>query len=360
MSKWFGAGIIVAIVAAIFAWLFGIPKVQQLERDIQSSLSAAGYNNISVEMDGFTARLSGEIETNEARDSVETLAQTTKCTACWNDGLWHSVDNQISVPDLPLQNPYTFSGIKNASGSVTLSGFVPSQTAKEDIILKGNRIFNTKIVDRTIQIARGAPDGEFVNVVETYMEELALLDKGRFSQEGYDGLISGTSTDITVRNRINQIGASLPSQYAKGFAANIDVPQAAAENVGQVRSETICQTLFNDLKGDNRILFETGRANIKGAASFDLMNKLASAVNQCAAFRVEIVGYTDNVGDTSSNARLSLARAEEVKNYLANQQVEPNRMTTRGLGEANPRASNETEEGRALNRRINFTVTRAQ
>lgn len=360
-SKWFQAIVLLVIATFVLAWFFGTPKPKQLGQDIQASLSSAGYDAVNVEMDGFTARLSGVVGNASVRDDVETIARNTPCTLCWNEGKnWHVVDNQTTVPALPLQSPYTFNGVKTAAGVVTLSGYAPSQDAKDNILSRANEIFDGKVVDGTIQIARGAPDDNFMNVTESYMRELSLLDKGRFSQEGYAGLISGTSTDIAVRDRINQIGQELPSAYVSGFAANIDVPQMAAQNVGEVRSEVICQTLFNDLKGDNRILFETGSANFKGAGSFDLLNSLASAANQCSAFRIKIDGHTDNVGDAAYNQRLSLARAETVKNYLADQQVEPNRMTTQGFGETNPRATNDTEEGKALNRRINFTVTRAQ
>lgn len=359
--KWVQAIVLLVIATFALAWIFGPPKVEQLGQDIQASLKSAGYETVNVEMDGFTARLSGEVGDKSLQDAVEAVARETGCSLCWNKGRnWHVVDNQTTVPDLPLQSPYTFNGIKTAAGVVTLSGFVPSQDAKNNILSRANEIFGGKVVDGTIQLARGAPDDKFLEVTESYMRELSLLDKGRFSQEGYAGLISGTSTDVAVRDRINQIGQELPSVYANGFAANIDVPQMAAQNVGEVQSEVICQTLFNDLKGDNRILFETGSANFKGAGSFDLLNSLASAANQCSAFRIQIDGHTDNVGDAAYNQRLSLARAETVKNYLADQQVEPNRMTTQGFGETDPRASNDTEEGKTLNRRIHFTVTRAQ
>lgn len=362
-SKWLGAGLLLAIAALILGWIFGMPKIQSMENDIQAALNSAGYNNISAEMSGNVATLSGEAASDKVRADALRIAENTECSACKNKRRWHEVRDNMTArkaPVIPTQTPYTFNGVKDASGSVVLSGYVPSQEAKEDVILKANRIFNTKVIDRTIKIAAGAPDAKFLDVTESYMKELALLDKGRFSQEGYAGLISGTASDVEVRGRINAIGQSLPGNYAAGFAANIDVPQAAAENVGEVKSESICQALFTDLKSNTRIQFATGRANIRGGESFDLLNKLASAANQCASFRIKIDGHTDNVGDAAYNQRLSQARADEVKNYLAAQQVEVDRMTAAGFGETNPVADNSTEAGRAMNRRISFTVTRAQ
>lgn len=362
-SKWFGAALLLAIAALILGWLFGMPKIQSMEDDIRASLNTAGYENINVDMSGNVATLTGEALSDKARADALGIAENTECSECNSKRRWHEVRDEMTArkaPVIPTQTPYTFNGVKDANGSVVLSGYVPSKVAKADILLAANRIFNTKPIDRTIKIATGAPDEKFMTVSEAYMKELALLDKGRFSQEGYDGLISGTASDSDVRTKINQIGSSLPGKYADGFAANITVPEMAAENVGEVRSETICQTLFNDLKGNNRILFETDKANIKGAESFDLLNSLASAANQCGSFRIKVDGYTDNVGDAAYNQRLSEARANTVMSYLSKNEVELARMTAEGHGENDPRSDNSTEEGRALNRRINFTVTRAQ
>ncbi len=72
--------------------------------------------------------------------------------------------------------------------------------------------------------------------------------------------------------------------------------------------------------------------------------------------KVEIQGYSDNVGSEKANQKLSLARAQTVKNFLVAKGVSADRLTTTGMGEANPIMSNKTAEGRALNRRIEFKV----
>lgn len=364
-SKWISAIFLLALATFALAWLITTThikatKVSVVQNDIRQALAAEGYNNIDVDMFGNVATLSGKTKNEAAKMAALSIAETVKCSECSSEKIWHIVEDEITFDALPTQDPYTFTAVKDANGNVTVSGYVPSELAKADIILAGNRIFNTKIIDRKIRIANGAPDEKFMEVTQNYMKELALLDKGRFSQEGYAGLISGTASSIDVRNRINQIGQNLPGSYAAGFAANIDVPEMSAQNVGEVRSESICQTLFDDLKGSNRILFETGRADIKGAGSFDLLNKLASAANQCSSFRIKIDGHTDNVGDPVYNQRLSEQRAASVKNYLSRQDVEADRLTIEGFGETQPRSTNDTNEGRALNRRISFTVTRAQ
>ncbi|HVI85061.1 MAG TPA: OmpA family protein [bacterium] len=67
-------------------------------------------------------------------------------------------------------------------------------------------------------------------------------------------------------------------------------------------------------------------------------------------------GYTDNTGDAAANKKLSLDRANAVKDLLMKGGVEESRMTTQGFGQDNPIASNDTEEGKAKNRRLELVV----
>jgi len=355
-SKWLGAGLILALVSLILGWIFGMPKIGSMENDIREALDNKGYQNIQVDMSGNVATLSGEAISEAAKADAISVAENTECSACKNKRRWHAVKDDMSFQTVAAQSPYTFNAVKDANGNVTVSGYVPSETAKADILMAANRIFNTKAIDRKIVVAGGAPDAEFTDVTESYMNQLALLDKGSFTQEDYNGLLKGTANDASVRDAINAAGQGLSGKYANGFRANISVPEVAPV----ISNVTDCQALFADVKGNNRILFETNAANIKGAESFDLLNKIASAANRCASFNITIGGHTDSMGDDAYNQRLSEARAATVKNYLSEQQVEADRMTATGFGETSPVATNATTEGRAQNRRITFTVTQGQ
>jgi OOP family OmpA-OmpF porin len=106
----------------------------------------------------------------------------------------------------------------------------------------------------------------------------------------------------------------------------------------------------------NIINFGTGSAQIP-AEQYDFLNWAALAIKAAPTNTVlEIGGYTDNTGDAASNLILSQQRAEAVRNYLIQQGVDPNVLTAKGYGEAHPLASNDTEEGKFSNRRIEFTV----
>jgi outer membrane protein OmpA-like peptidoglycan-associated protein len=90
--------------------------------------------------------------------------------------------------------------------------------------------------------------------------------------------------------------------------------------------------------------------------SMATLEKAYAALAAKPAARVEIAGYTDNVGSVVANERLSLRRAESVKAWLVKRGIAGSRLTTVGMGPASPIAPNATEEGRAKNRRIEFHV----
>lgn len=73
--------------------------------------------------------------------------------------------------------------------------------------------------------------------------------------------------------------------------------------------------------------------------------------------KIKITGYTDSIGSDAYNKKLSLRRAEAVSNYLVSLGVDPNKMEVTGAGESNPVADNDTEEGRAKNRRVEVVLT---
>ena len=103
------------------------------------------------------------------------------------------------------------------------------------------------------------------------------------------------------------------------------------------------------------ILFETGKAVIV-PASTEILEKAYTALAANPDVNVIIIGHTDNVGSASSNQVLSLKRAEAVKSWLVNKGLNASRIQAVGKGATEPRATNNTPEGRTLNRRIEFEV----
>lgn len=106
----------------------------------------------------------------------------------------------------------------------------------------------------------------------------------------------------------------------------------------------------------DRLLFDTGSANLQPASQDQLAN-MAAILKAYPGVKIRIGGYTDNTGDPAANLKLSQDRADNVMAELAKLGVDPSRMTAKGYGDANPIADNSSEEGRQKNRRISLRVT---
>lgn len=106
----------------------------------------------------------------------------------------------------------------------------------------------------------------------------------------------------------------------------------------------------------NSITFDFDSARVWSHAEGTLRN-LAGVLNQYPQTMIDVIGHTDNVGSDSYNQTLSEKRAQAVANKLRDYGVASNRLMVLGKGERQPKASNETEAGRAQNRRVEVLIS---
>jgi outer membrane protein OmpA-like peptidoglycan-associated protein len=88
----------------------------------------------------------------------------------------------------------------------------------------------------------------------------------------------------------------------------------------------------------------------------NILNEFIEFLDENPKVKIAIHGHTDNVGDQASNLELSTNRAKAVMNYLILEGISSARLEFKGFGESKPIASNQTEEGRAKNRRTEFVI----
>jgi len=107
---------------------------------------------------------------------------------------------------------------------------------------------------------------------------------------------------------------------------------------------------------NEKILFAFSKSDLSDSAKMNL-DKLATALKNYPNTNIEIQGHTDSRGTEEYNMGLSLRRANAVRDYLVSQSIDGSRMTVKGYGESAPAYSNDTPEGMAQNRRVEFLIT---
>jgi OOP family OmpA-OmpF porin len=158
--------------------------------------------------------------------------------------------------------------------------------------------------------------------------------------------------DALYEAAANQIRAGLGKDFPQGwqFKPEISVKPAAAPV-----DATVCQQLFAELLGKARIRFESRKADIV-ADSTGLLDRLIETALRCPNAEIEIAGHTDTDGDQAANQTLSEKRAQAVADYLVKAGLPANRFLPVGYGSTQPIVGNDTEDGKAQNRRIDFVV----
>ena len=162
--------------------------------------------------------------------------------------------------------------------------------------------------------------------------------------------------------RSTAIGAGLGALGGYVWSKNMEdkkrAMEAATAGTGTVVARTADQQLQLIIPSD--ISFDSGRHEIRPGLR-PVLDQFAQGLAQQPAMEVRIVGHTDNTGSEAVNNPLSVNRAQSARDYLVSRGVSASRITIDGRGEREPIAENQTEAGRARNRRIEiFLAERAQ
>jgi OOP family OmpA-OmpF porin len=251
--------------------------------------------------------------------------------------------NEIAAP------PYIFQAYKDpVAVTLTLTGYVPDNNVHAALVAAaGRKFFSEKVVDN-LKASVGAPPG-FASAVVPALGALSRLSTGTLVVSDREVKLSG---DAFYDAAAVQIRSGLGKDFPKDWQlkADISVKPAAAPV-----DATVCQQLFSDLLGKGKIRFESGSATID-PDSAGLLDRLIETALRCPAANVEIAGHTDGDGEDAFNQTLSEKRAQAVTDYLVKAGLPADRFTATGYGGTQPVATNDTDEGKAQNRRIDFLV----
>jgi outer membrane protein OmpA-like peptidoglycan-associated protein len=203
-----------------------------------------------------------------------------------------------------------------------------------------------------------------MTAIVTGLTACAADDPNRNAKTGAAvGAVAGAILGHSIENDKGGvlIGAAVGAVAGAGVGTYMDSQRQEMEKElaeEQARHELEIQKLENEtLKIDisSEVSFDFDSAALK-PAFMPTLNKVAGILERYPKTVIHVVGHTDSVGSESYNMQLSERRANAVADYFASQGILAGRLNAIGRGESEPRASNETEAGRQLNRRVELYV----
>ncbi len=326
-----------------------------------STVSAAGDALTPVALvfavDGDQVTLQGAVPDDGARQQLVDLAE-----ARYGDG---NVVDELTVDDgMTLEN-----GTLSITGDTVVGDEGPAGLQADASAALGLAAGDFDVEFETVELT--PIDGEVAVAADNVVLSGVLPN-----QDTVDSLVgaaedtwgagnvdaSGLSVDAgytTVGGQIRMTGSTDVGDPRVGSflaRAEADLGVVVDNSVDIDSSADALARLEDRLKARlaaNPILFATGSADID-PESDAILQEAADAINAAPGIAVEVVGHTDDQGAEARNQELSEQRANAVLDRLVELGVDADRLTARGAGEAEPVADNETDEGRAANRRIAF------
>lgn len=247
--------------------------------------------------------------------------------------------------------------------TVTVSAQVPDEVSKAALVsaLQTRLGEGVQIVDEVTVV----PDATLPDAVGLS----ALLDAGAdlpdfgLDWDGAEALtLTGTAAAEEGKAAIETAAAALLPDATIDNQITVD-PNAAGSGDGTGEGASAgCATLETEsatLLADTPVTFETGGADLTDASTATI-GELATLIQGCESATIEVGGHTDSTGSAAFNDTLSQDRAQSVVDALVTEGVAQDQLTAQGYGSDEPLESNETEEGRDANRRVEITIVEGE
>jgi outer membrane protein OmpA-like peptidoglycan-associated protein len=293
-----------------------------------------------------------------------------------------------------IKNKMIFTGLFSLlSASALMVGCAETETRDDGEVVEA-QVVETEVLDAPFEVIRGEGSGIFTNITipaaSMFEFDKAEIDEGGKDvieiyrktvgpalMEAYIVLIVG-HTDASGDANYNQALSLKRAESVADYLISTGVEEDKIRVIGRGSEEPVASNETREGRIQNRrvdilviaevrdldtilfpsvALFEPRSADLseKGQALLEESRMDARALLS-DAYYVEIVGHTDNVGDDNDNMMLSKLRAASVRDYLISKGLDASKVVTSGMGETIPIASNDTEEGRARNRRVEVLV----
>ncbi len=190
---------------------------------------------------------------------------------------------------------------------------------------------------------------------------LTDAEKGALYGAAAGAVVGGAASKKKNRSRGVLLGAvgggvagGLVGNYMDNQKKDLELALGPERNAGAIQVEKLQNNILR-VTMTEQSAFAVDSAEVKGTF-YSTMDKISTVLNRYGKTQLTIIGHTDNTGSPQHNQQLSERRAQAVNGYFLQKNVNPQRMDAHGRGLSEPRASNATAEGRAMNRRVEIFI----
>jgi outer membrane protein OmpA-like peptidoglycan-associated protein/uncharacterized protein YidB (DUF937 family) len=263
------------------------------------------------------------------------------------------------TPVVPTMNSKL--SLVNQDGVVTVSGVVPDEQTRQSVLAQLRTTFGVDKIKGDLTVDAKARAAEWMNNLAGFLPNFKMPG-AELSFDGSAITLGGALADAAKTRLMDALKAAYGTA---GFSISSFGDQAAAavKEAGSKAMEAL-SSLGSGFSGDELVKalnlaiinFASGSSKLPGDSA-EIMKKAAEAIKAAPkSTAIEVGGYTDNQGNAAGNLKLSQARAEAVRAELIRLGVDAKSLMAKGYGGDNPVASNDTEQGRFKNRRIEYRV----
>lgn len=374
-----GAAAIIAL-GALAIMVEGMPgsaisAEARLQESVDTSLSANGVDWASVSVDGQKAVITGAAPSEDAfKLAYDAIAKSAGAGGLLLGGVTIIDQTRLTVNTLPpVADPFLWIAERQGD-SLILSGSVPSESDKTELLSYAQLRFPEAAIADTMEIARGAPSKDYwLSAAALSLDALARLTNGAVEANDAQFILTGETEDPAASRNVALLMSALPDQFTgdadirytgqtigetntDAMSTVIIDAEPPAEEPNEASAVETCRTRLTEAIASQAISFASSSRQLNDESS-DGLQRLADAMLNCPQFNLEITGHTDSTGERARNLRLSENRAVSVAIALASLGVDAGHLEANGRGDAEPLFSNDTLEGRAGNRRIEFTIS---
>ncbi|MCP3996919.1 MAG: OmpA family protein [bacterium] len=352
------------VVIAALAVLFGVKAIEnrletQAEGLIATRVAAAAEDDpsisartdISVQASATDLRLRGTVGHEGHQDSLKTdIEQRIEGVGEVTVELEYLPPVEIDLPDV-VASPIS---ITWANGSATIIGEVSDDAVRAAFISTLEDLFTRGVDAEAFTIKEGAPNERdwLSSAIGLIKIGGGTLPEGKIFVNAAERLVQVSGEYETRQERADAQDdiAEIVAGTTFAFSSGLSIPEPPAFT----REDIIeLQTSIDDLIEGKVVEFELN-SDVLTSVGVALLDEIVDALVQVPNVPIEIAGHTDSQGNSLENLDLSERRAQAALDYLIAAGQDPERFVVKGYGEDVPVASNDTAEGRARNRRIEF------